>query len=76
MVDHRDPTLPQDESIQMATNAKLSKLLKGRKVDSVRQREKDLDIDFDDGSTLSIVLESADSSVTLMNSNDKEEYTG
>jgi hypothetical protein len=50
--------------------------LKGRKVESVRQREKDLDIDFDDGSTLSLVLESADSSVTLMNSNDKEEYTG
>ena len=60
----------------MATNAKLSKLLKGRKIDSVRQREKDLDIDFEDGSTLSIVLESANSSVTLMNSDDKEEYTG
>lgn len=58
----------------MATNAKLSKLLKGKEVDSVRQRESELDIDFEDGSTLSLKLAGASKSVTFTNDDDKEEY--
>lgn len=58
----------------MATNQKLTKLLAGRKVDSVRQRETELDIDFEDGSTLTIKLAAPTQSVTLMGSNDTTEY--
>lgn len=58
----------------MATHQKLTKLLAGRKVDSVRQRETELDIDFEDGSTLTIKLAAATQSVTLMGSNDQTEY--
>ncbi len=58
----------------MATNEKLSNLLSGRKVDSVRQRGSELDIDFSDGSTLSIKLASEHGSVTLTNDDDKKEY--
>lgn len=60
----------------MATNAHLTKLLQGRKIDSVRQREDQLDIDFADGSTLSLKLKTAASSVTLQNDDGKEEYSG
>ena len=59
----------------MATNQALSKLLSGRKVDSVRQRETELDIDFEDGSTLSIVLAASTKSVTLTNDDGKTEYS-
>ena len=59
----------------MATNQELSKLLKGRTVDSVRQREAQLDIDLTDGSTLSVKLVSATQSVTVTSSDDKTEYT-
>ncbi len=58
----------------MATNQKLTKLLAGRKVDSVRQRDTELDIDFEDGSTLTIKLAAPTQSVTLMGSNDTTEY--
>lgn len=57
----------------MATHHKLSALLKGRKVETVRQRDNELDIDFTDGSTLSVTLESADE-VTLTDSDEKTEY--
>ena len=60
----------------MATNQQLTKLLKGRAVDSVRQRETELDIDFEDGSTLTIKLATPSGNVTLMSSDDKPEYTG
>ncbi|MCA1596289.1 MAG: hypothetical protein LC772_07675 [Chloroflexi bacterium] len=60
----------------MATNTKLSGLLKGRKVDSVRQREATLDIDFEDGSTLTVILATSNKSVTLQNDDGKEEYSG
>lgn len=60
----------------MATNTKLTGLLKGRKVDSVRQREAVLDIDFEDGSTLTIILSTSSKSVTLQNDDGKEEYSG
>lgn len=60
----------------MATNEKLTKLLAGRKVDSVRQRGADLDIDFADGSTLSLKLAGPTGSVTLNGENDTEEYSG
>lgn len=59
----------------MATNHELTKLLTGRTVDSVRQRETELDIDFSDGSTLSIKLVAATQSVTLTSSDDKTEYS-
>ena len=59
----------------MATNTELSKLLKGRTIDSVRQRETDLDIDLTDGSTLSVKLAATPEAVTLTSSNDKTEYS-
>jgi hypothetical protein len=59
----------------MATNADLTRLLKGRTIDSVRQRETDLDIDLTDGSTLSLKLAAGTQSVTLTSSNDKTEYS-
>ena len=59
----------------MATNHELTKLLQGRKIDSVRQRETDLDIDLADGSTLSVKLAAAAQSVTLTSSDDKTEYS-
>jgi hypothetical protein len=58
----------------MATNQKLTKLLAGRKVDSVRQRETELDIDFEDGSTLTLKLAASTQSVSLMSGDDKTEY--
>jgi hypothetical protein len=67
--------IPQDERrIKMATNSALTKLLKGRTVDSVRQRETELDIDLADGSTLSIKLAAATKSITLTSKDDKTEY--
>ena len=60
----------------MATNTKLTELLKNRKVDSVRQREVVLDIDFTDGSTLTLNLATASKSVTLQDDDGKEEYSG
>lgn len=60
----------------MATNQQLTKLLAGRKVDSVRQREAEFDIDFEDGSTLTIKLATPNTSVTLVNGDDKTEYSG
>ncbi len=60
----------------MATNESLTKLLAGRKVDSVRQRGAELDIDFEDGSTLSLKLSGPSQSVTLTDTNDKQEYAG
>jgi len=58
----------------MATNEKLSQLLTGRKVDSVRQRETELDIDFEDGSTLTVKLAGPSKSVSLIGKDDKSEY--
>ena len=58
----------------MATNQKLTKLLAGRKVDSVRQRDTELDIDFEDGSTLTVKLAAATQSINLMSSSDVSEY--
>ena len=60
----------------MSTNQQLSTLLKGRQVDSVRQRGDELDIDFEDGSTLSIKLSAQTGSVSLSNDSDKVEYKG
>jgi hypothetical protein len=60
----------------MATNTQLTHLLKGRTVDSVRQRECGFDIDFTDGWTLSIVLATYNQSVKLTNDDDKVEYSG
>ena len=59
----------------MATNQQLSKLLKGRTVDSVRQRDTELDIDLTDGSTLSIKLAAGTETVTLTSAKDATEYS-
>lgn len=59
----------------MATHQQLSKLLKGRVIDSVRQRGAELDIDLEDGSTLTLKLAAATQSVTLTSSDDKTEFS-
>ena len=59
----------------MATNSELTKLLNGRTIDSVRQRDTELDIDLTDGSTLSIKLAAGSGTVTLVSSNEKTEYS-
>jgi hypothetical protein len=61
--------------MNVATNTQLTQLLTGRKVDSVRQRGAELDIDFEDGSTLSLKLSGSAQSVTLTDKNDKQEYS-
>lgn len=58
----------------MATNTKLTQLISGRKVESARQRETELDIDFEDGSTLTLKLAGATGSVSLTDKNDRTEY--
>jgi hypothetical protein len=58
----------------MATQQQLTKLLQGRVIDSVRQRGNELDIDFEDGSTLSLKLSAPTQSVTLTSEDDKTEY--
>lgn len=58
----------------MAANKKLSALLKGRKVKSVRQREAILLLDFHDGSTMQIKLFEATSSVMVRNKKKELEY--
>ena len=60
----------------MATNAALTKVLAGKKVDSVRQREATLDIDFEDGSTLTVTLSAATGAVTLTDDDDVVKYKG
>ena len=60
----------------MATNQQLTELLAGREIDSVRQRGAELDIDFTDGSTLSLRLAAPTGSVTLTDEDDKKEYSG
>ncbi len=59
----------------MATNAQLTRLIGGRSVESVRQRGPELDIDFTDGSTLSLKLAGPTGSVQLTSSDDKSEYS-
>lgn len=58
----------------MATNAALTKVLAGKKVDSVRQRGATLDIDFEDGSTLTVTLSAATGAVTLTGDDDVVKY--
>ncbi len=49
----------------MATNRKLTDALKGKTVDSVRQRDQEVDIDFEDGYTLSFRLHAAEGNLSL-----------
>ena len=58
----------------MATQQQLSKLLSGRTVDSVRQRGVELEIDFEDGSTLSLKLTAPTQSITLTSEDDETEF--
>jgi hypothetical protein len=58
----------------MSTHEKLTKLLEGRIVDGIRQRGTELDIDFEDGSTLSVKLVSEYGSITVTAEDDKREY--
>lgn len=59
----------------MATNQPLTKLLKGRVIDSVRQRGAELDIDLEDGSTLTILLAGPAGNIKLISDDEKTEYT-
>jgi len=58
----------------MSTHEKLTKLLEGRIVDGIRQRGTELDIDFEDGSTLSVKLVSEHGSITVTAEDDTREY--
>ncbi|HZO87118.1 MAG TPA: hypothetical protein VFB38_02175 [Chthonomonadaceae bacterium] len=60
----------------MATHEQLSHLLAGREVDSVRQRGAEIDIDFTDGSTLSLKLAAPTGCIRLVNEDDKQEFSG
>ncbi|MCW3094457.1 MAG: hypothetical protein JWL77_75 [Chthonomonadaceae bacterium] len=70
------PDYDGEEKPIMATNAALTKALEGKKVDSVRQRDTTLDIDFTDGSTLTVHLSAATGAVTLTGDNDVVQYKG
>jgi hypothetical protein len=59
----------------MSTNQQLTNLIAGRKVESVRQRDTELDIDFADGSTLTIKLAAPAHSIKLVDSDDQTEYS-
>jgi hypothetical protein len=59
----------------MATNERLTKVLEGRIVDGIRQRGAELDIDFEDGSTLSIKLVSEHGSIKVTAEDDSTEYS-
>ncbi len=73
---HKTVFARKKEKNNMATVQALTKLLAGRKVDSVRQRESELDIYFEDGSTLTVKLAAPAGGISLMGSDDKPQYTG
>ncbi len=58
----------------MAANKKLTSIIKGRTIKSVRQSGPVLLLDFDDGSTMQIKLMEATSSVMLRNKKKEIEY--
>jgi hypothetical protein len=58
----------------MASNHKLTDVIAGRTVRAVRQQEDQLDIDFEDGSTIEIRLKEATSSVMVRDKDRKLQY--
>jgi hypothetical protein len=58
----------------MASNHKLTDVIAGRTVRAVRQQDDQLDIDFEDGSTLEIRLKEATSSVMVRDKDKKLQY--
>jgi hypothetical protein len=58
----------------MASNHKLTGVIAGRTVKSVRQTDDVLNIDFEDGSTLQVQLKEATSSVIVRDKENKLEY--
>ena len=58
----------------MATNQKLTSLMKGRVVASVAQTDTELSIQFQDGSTIHIKLAEPTSSVLVRDGQNKMEY--
>jgi len=59
----------------VSTNQELTNVIKGKEVDSVRQRGADLDIDFEDGSTMSVKLADAQGTVTVEDDDGNEHYS-
>ena len=58
----------------MASNHKLTGVIAGRTVKSVRQEGDVLNVDFEDGSTLQVQLKEATASVMVRNKENKLEY--
>jgi hypothetical protein len=58
----------------MASNHKLTGVIAGRTVRAVRQQEDQLDIDFEDGSTLEVRIKEATSSVMVRDKDRKLQY--
>lgn len=58
----------------MASNQKLTGVIAGRTIKTVRQQDDQLDIDFEDGSTLEIRLKEATSSVMVRDKEKKLMY--
>jgi len=58
----------------MASNQKLTGVIAGRTVKSVRQTDDMLNIDFEDGSTLRIQLKEVTSCVMVRDKQNKLEY--
>lgn len=58
----------------MASNQKLTGVVAGRTIKSVRQTNDVLNLDFDDGSTLQVQLKEATSCVMVRDKANKLEY--
>jgi len=59
----------------VSTNQELTNVIKGKEVDSARQRGAELDIDFEDGSTLSVRLADAEGTVTVDDDDGNRHYS-
>jgi len=58
----------------MASNHKLTGVIAGRTVKSVRQTDDVLNLDFEDGSTLQVQLKEATASVMVRDKENRLEY--
>jgi hypothetical protein len=58
----------------MASNHKLTSVIAGRTVKTVRQTDDVLNLDFEDGSTLQVQLKEATASVMVRDRENKLEY--
>ena len=58
----------------MAPNHKLTNVIKGRKIQAVQQADRDLTIQFEDGSAVHIKLAEPTASVLVRDAQNKMEY--